>query len=206
MAVVNESLSRRFLPKEDPLDKHFGLDVPDYASTFRIVGVVQRCQVHTTGQATRPMFFVPSTQHVTYKEAIMQRLEVALALHRRRYARDACDRGALEPALRKTFADADPEPHGHSIRTMRSRWTSTSTNSALLRASRPVRDGCADPCGCRAVWRDRLRVAQRTSEIGVRMALGADRTTVIDSSSTVLSKGRRRTWCSAYHWPSARAG
>jgi hypothetical protein len=34
-------VKRFFKEGEDPLDQHFGLDLPEYASTFRIVGVVR---------------------------------------------------------------------------------------------------------------------------------------------------------------------
>ena len=37
VAVVNEAFVRRFFSNEDPIDKRFGLDLPEYASTFRIV-------------------------------------------------------------------------------------------------------------------------------------------------------------------------
>src|SRR5436309_1559678 len=42
VAIVNEAFVKRFFKStEDPLDQHFGLDVPDYSGTFRIVGVVR---------------------------------------------------------------------------------------------------------------------------------------------------------------------
>src|SRR6266581_1636508 len=41
VAIVNEAFVKRFFKSgEDPLDQHFGLDVPEYAGTFTIVGVV----------------------------------------------------------------------------------------------------------------------------------------------------------------------
>ncbi len=41
VAVVNQAFVKRFFKAgENPLDQHFGLDMPENASTFRIVGVV----------------------------------------------------------------------------------------------------------------------------------------------------------------------
>ena len=40
VAVVNQAFVRRFFPKEDPIGKHFSIDLPAYANTFRIIGVV----------------------------------------------------------------------------------------------------------------------------------------------------------------------
>src|SRR2546427_8141072 len=40
VAVVNETFVKRFFKSdEDPLAQHFGLDLPQYAGTFRVVGV-----------------------------------------------------------------------------------------------------------------------------------------------------------------------
>ncbi|MEI9972587.1 MAG: ABC transporter permease [Ignavibacteriota bacterium] len=42
VAIVNQAFVKRFFKTgEDPLDQHFGLDAPEDASTFRIVGVVR---------------------------------------------------------------------------------------------------------------------------------------------------------------------
>ena len=39
---MNEAFVKRFFKSgEDPLDQHFGLDLPENAATFRIVGVVR---------------------------------------------------------------------------------------------------------------------------------------------------------------------
>ena len=46
VAVVNEAFVRRFFKSdEDPLDQHFGLDLPENVNTYRIVGVVARREV-----------------------------------------------------------------------------------------------------------------------------------------------------------------
>src|SRR5467141_3881583 len=42
VALVNESFVKRFFKSdENPLDQHFGIDVPENAGTYRIVGVVR---------------------------------------------------------------------------------------------------------------------------------------------------------------------
>ncbi len=42
VAVVNQAFVKRFFKNgEEPLDQHFGLDMPENAGTFRIVGVVR---------------------------------------------------------------------------------------------------------------------------------------------------------------------
>ena len=46
VAIVNEAFVKRFFkPGEDPLDQHFGLDMPELANTFRIVGEMRRGRI-----------------------------------------------------------------------------------------------------------------------------------------------------------------
>jgi hypothetical protein len=40
-SVQHSPLKRFFKSDEDPLDQHFGLDFPESAGTFRILGVVR---------------------------------------------------------------------------------------------------------------------------------------------------------------------
>ena len=44
VAVVSETFVMWFFPNQDPIGKHFGLDLPEYSTTFEIVGVVKRRQ------------------------------------------------------------------------------------------------------------------------------------------------------------------
>ena len=42
VAIVNQAFVKRFFKSgEDPLGQHFGLDLPENAGTFRIVGIVR---------------------------------------------------------------------------------------------------------------------------------------------------------------------
>src|SRR5229473_3374287 len=71
VALVNEAFVKRFFKgSEDPLDQHFGLDVPEYAGTFRIVGVVRNAKFAGWGlsRPARPMFYVPLAQNVNYPD------------------------------------------------------------------------------------------------------------------------------------------
>ncbi len=42
MAIVNEAFVKRFFKSdEDPIEQHFGIDMPENAGTYRIVGIVR---------------------------------------------------------------------------------------------------------------------------------------------------------------------
>src|SRR4029077_8027903 len=79
VAVVNEAFIKRFFKSnEEPLDQHFGLDLPENAGMFRIVGVVRDAKFagYALSKPARPMFYVPLAQTADYKNELMKRLEL----------------------------------------------------------------------------------------------------------------------------------
>src|SRR5579884_917941 len=78
VAIVNEAFVKRFFrPDENPMDQHFGLDLPENAGTFRIIGIVRDAKFAGWGlrRPARPMFYVPLAQNVEYKNPLMRGLE-----------------------------------------------------------------------------------------------------------------------------------
>ena len=63
---MNEAFVRRFFsPGEDPIDRRFGLNLPENVNTFRI-GIVGDAKFagFQLNRPARPMFFVPLAQTV----------------------------------------------------------------------------------------------------------------------------------------------
>jgi len=183
VAVVNEAFVKRFFKQgEDPLEQHFGLDIPEYSDTFRIVGVVHDAKFAGWGlrRPARPMFYVPLAQSVSYHHDLMDSIELrshnvgGVLLVTRQSV------GVLEPPLTRVLSDLDPNLTVTSIRTLRHQVELSFDQEravAGLAALFGVVALILAAIGLYAVTA--YSVARRTNEIGIRMALGSDRSRVI---------------------------
>src|SRR5271163_2261796 len=59
VAVVNETFAKRFFPGQDAVGKHFGLDLPEYSTTFEIVGIVRDAKYRNPKRPAHSMMFAP---------------------------------------------------------------------------------------------------------------------------------------------------
>jgi hypothetical protein len=180
---VNEAFVKRFFKdNEDPLDQRFGVERPENAVTFRIVGIVRDAKFAWSRlkQPAGPMFFLPLAQRVDYKTDYRKMLDGLSYFIQGIMLVTDVPPGDLEPRLRRTLAEADPNLTITSVRTMQQQIDlilNRERSVARLAQLFGIVALVLAAVGVYAVTA--CMVAQQTNEIGIRMALGADRVTVI---------------------------
>lgn len=181
VAVVNQAFAKKFFPKEDPIGRHFGVFDQKYSSAFEIVGIVADAKYNNPREEMRTMYFRPLTQVMTgLTEANPMQAEArslyinSVTLHFQRPPQN------LDATVRRTLANINPNLTVEDLHSLDYQVADNFTQERLIARLTTLFGLLALVLASVGLYGiTSYQVARRTSEIGLRMALGADRRNVV---------------------------
>ena len=181
VAIVNETFVKRFYPKQDPIGQHFGIDFPQYSGAWEIVGVYRDFKMNNPRDPIRPVYLRPLAQrYMEYKEAPMIGGESQSMLINSMVINFNRPQSNADELIRRTLANVDPNLTVTDLRSLDAQVAGNFNQDRLIAQLTSLFGVLAliiASVGLYGVMS--YFVARRTGEIGIRMALGATRGSVV---------------------------
>jgi hypothetical protein len=177
VAVVNQAFLKRFFPKgENPIGAHFGSSGVKSAGDYEIVGVASDVKFVDPREDVRPMYFRPLLQvaHTEPQDDIRSLYAGAIMLQMKGPVEN------LESQVRRTLANINPNLTVVNFSTFEGQIDGQFSQDRMIARLTLMFGVLALVLASVGLYGvSAYMVAGRTSEIGLRMALGADRRSVV---------------------------
>jgi predicted permease len=181
VAVVNEAFARKFFPHEDPIGRRFGIYEREDIGAYEIVGVAANAKYTDPHEDAKAMVFEPLAQwQHSLKDPIFVYLEAqthiagAVAMNYRGTQQN------LEEAIRRALAEVDPNLAIINLRSLDSQLAGNFSQERMVARLTMLFGLLAlvlTSIGLYGITA--YQTTQRTREIGLHMAFGADRAQVV---------------------------
>jgi len=167
VAVINRALARQFFPNEDPIGKSFEADAEDVAEPIQIVGIAADTRYADLRTNTPPTFYLPYVQKLLVGRMVVE-------------VRTASEPGSVLSQVRTVVASLDRDLPLIDVRTMTEQIKSTMSEERMFAQLTSGFGVLALVLACIGIYGIMsYTVARRTSEIGIRMAMGAQAAQVL---------------------------
>ena len=172
VAVINQTFAKRYFPNEDPIGQHFGMGDASHDGDYEIVGIVEDAKYQDTRGPAYATFFLPLLQ--SPRGELVRGWVSSIELH------VAGKPESVEQAVRGTLADVDPNLTVLKVVGFGELVARNFNQERLIARLAELFGGLALVLACVGLYGvTAYAVARRTNEIGIRMALGAERTNIL---------------------------
>jgi predicted permease len=165
VTVISDTMARTMFPSGSPIGHRYGVGGPQHANDLEVIGVVKDVKFGSLQEDQQTLDYFPVTQQRRYLNDFEVRYTGSL--------------DAMLPAVRRAIHEVDPNLPISNVTTLDEQVGRSITNQRLVAQLSTFFGLLAVFLSCIGIYGlMSYVVTRRTNEIGIRMALGAERSHV----------------------------